>query len=94
MRHATVSIAAAVGIPDDRLGERVCLVVSPADEGGVDKVTLLAHPADGGLSRFDMPEHAVEVGEPPLTASGKIRKKVLVEMLLNGHRDPQQVGVK
>lgn len=91
MRHPTVSVAAAIGIPDDRLGERVCLVVSPADERGVDKAGLLKNLVDQGLSQFDMPEYLAEVEKLPLTASGKIRKEALADMLVNGDLEPDPV---
>ena len=42
---------------------------------------LLAHLGREGLSKYDMPEYFVRLDEFPLTASGKILKRELVEMV-------------
>ena len=74
-------------MPDDRLGERVCLAIIgdlPADE-------MLAHLAAEGLSKFDMPEWYAALAELPLTASGKILKRELTEMVKRGDLAPESV---
>lgn len=82
-RHPGVRKAAAFGVADERLGEKVCLAiigqnrVPAADE-------LLQHLAHEGLSKFDMPEYFVVVQEFPLTASGKILKRELVQWVTSG----------
>lgn len=88
MSHPSVAVAAAIGVPDDRLGQRVCLVVAPTNGVGFDMQDILRHLADEGLSRFDMPEYVAQVSELPLTGSGKIRKHALTEMLANGALHP------
>ena len=40
---------------------------------------MMLHLVAQGLSRYDLPEFFVVLGEFPLTASGKILKRVLVE---------------
>jgi acyl-CoA synthetase len=88
VKHAGVQKAAAFGVPDERLGERVCLAVIPvgaspsADE-------LLAHLFEAGLSKFDMPEWFVALPGFPLTASGKILKRELAAMAKDGRIKPQ-----
>ncbi|KVA52960.1 cyclohexanecarboxylate-CoA ligase [Burkholderia cepacia] len=89
-RHPAVKKAAAFGIPDERLGEKVCLAIigdgAPpvADE-------LLAHLAREGLSKFDMPEYFIALAEFPLTASGKILKRELVQWVRDGRIEPTPV---
>ena len=63
--------------PHDRLGERVCLAILGTTEADV----VLQHLADEGLSKYDMPEYFVRMADFPLTASGKILKRELVEMV-------------
>lgn len=89
MRHPAVVKAAAFGLPDDRLGEKMCLAVilrqnvAPAD--------LLAHLAISGLAIYHMPEYVVALENFPLTASGKILKRELVAMVADGRLSPAAV---
>jgi acyl-CoA synthetase len=87
LTHAAVAKAAAFGIPDDRLGEKVCLAVI----GRVTAQEMLRHLAAQGLSKFDMPEWFVAVDTMPLTASGKILKRDLTEMVRSGALKPEPV---
>ena len=90
LRHASVTRAACFPVADERLGERVCIAVS----GPVAPDELLAHLGREGLSRYDMPEFFVRLDEFPLTASGKIIKRELVEMVRRGALVPQAVRVQ
>lgn len=85
LRHPEIERAAAFPVPDERLGERVCLAISGAP--GADDV--LNHLNDQGLSKFDMPEWFVRLDEFPLTASGKIMKRELVAMRERGEIAPE-----
>lgn len=93
MRHPAVAMAAAISIPDKRLGERVCLVVSTRDGRNVDTTELLAHLRDEGLSRFDMPEYIARVDSFPVTASGKIIKRKLATAVDEGSLHPEPIPV-
>jgi len=90
-RHRAVLKAAAFGVPDERLGERVCLsiVVRPGER--VDAQQMLAHLHELGLSKYDMPEWFIELDAFPLTASGKILKRELIEWSKSGRIRPQPV---
>jgi acyl-CoA synthetase len=77
--HADVLKAAAFPIPDDRLGEKACLAVTASEGHAPDAQTMLQHLYASGLSKFDMPEYYIVLEEFPLTASGKILKRELVE---------------
>jgi len=87
MRHAEVEKAAAFPIADERLGEKVCLAVN----GDVASHAILDHLAAEGLSKYDMPEYFIRVDDFPLTASGKILKRDLVEMTKRGEIAPEAV---
>jgi acyl-CoA synthetase (AMP-forming)/AMP-acid ligase II len=87
LRHEAIEKVACFPVPDERLGERVCIAVI----GDVSPTDLLAHLADQGLSKYDMPEYFVRVHEFPLTASGKILKRELVEMMRRGELGPLPV---
>ena len=84
VRHPLVAKAAAVGVPDTRLGEKVCLVVSSYSSIAPTAEDVLAHLDQQGLSTYDMPEYFCVVREFPLTASGKILKRKLSEQIEQG----------
>lgn len=91
MQHPAVARAAVLPVPDARLGEKVCLAVTlrPGCEAGADD--LLQHLDASGLSRYDMPEYYVQLDNIPLTASGKIFKRDLVEDVKAGRMQVQPV---
>lgn len=89
-RHPSIKKAAAFGVPDVRLGEKVCLaVIAPITPP--EAQVLLQHLAQQGLSKFDMPEFYIVLPEFPLTPSGKILKRELVEWVKSGRIQPQAV---
>ncbi len=87
LTHPAVAKAAAFGVPDDRLGEKVCLAVI----GDVAPDDMLRHLAAEDLSKFEMPEWFLSVKELPLTASGKILKRELAAMVHRGELSPRPV---
>lgn len=87
LTHPAVVKAAAFPVPDERLGEKVCLGVI----GDICAEEMLAHLATEGLSKFDMPEWFLNTPSFPLTASGKILKRALTEMVSKGQLQPAPV---
>ncbi len=59
------------------------------DGTDLDPETALEHLDREGLSRFDMPEYFLRMAAFPLTASGKILKRELVEWAKSGKIAPQ-----
>ena len=90
MTHPAVLKAAAFPIADERLGEKVCLAVI-ASHGGPAPDAMLQHLFAAGLSKFDMPEYYIALEEFPLTASGKILKRELIEWAKQGRIRPLPV---
>jgi len=78
-------------VADERLGEKVCLSVIFHEGAGASAHDLLAHLHDAGLSRYDMPEYFIAMNAYPLTASGKILKRKLVEWAKSGQIRPEPV---
>jgi len=91
LKHPAVLKAAAYPVADQRLGERVCLAIIPRENVDVDPDQLLAHLSDVGLSKYDMPEFFIRMEAFPLTASGKILKRELVEWTKAGRITPAPV---
>jgi acyl-CoA synthetase len=90
-KHAAVQKAAAFGVPDDRLGEKVCLAVICREGERVAGDALLEHLHAAGLSKYDMPEYFIAMDAFPLTASGKVLKRELQEWAKSGRVAPQAV---
>ncbi len=91
MRHDGIARAAALPVADERLGERVCLAVVAKDGAALSPEAVLGHLDAAGLSRYDMPEYFVQIPEMPLTSSGKILKRSLVDAIRAGEVTPQPV---
>jgi acyl-CoA synthetase (AMP-forming)/AMP-acid ligase II len=91
LRHPAVIKAAAYPVADARLGERVCLAVIARDGMRVDGMEVLAHLHAAGLVKYDMPEYFVCLDAFPLTASGKILKRELIEWTKSGKVQPTPV---
>jgi acyl-CoA synthetase len=88
MQHPAVARAAVLPVPDERLGEKVCLAFTLRPGEAVAPIDLLTHLDRSGLSRYDMPEYYLELKEIPLTASGKILKTGLAAQVLDGTLTP------
>jgi acyl-CoA synthetase len=91
MRHPAVARCAAFAVADHRLGEKVCLSVIFHDGESAEADEVLLHLHEAGLSRYDMPEYFIRMDAYPLTASGKILKRELVEWAKSGRIAPLPV---
>jgi len=87
--HPGVAVAAAVGVPDEIFGERVCAVVevSPGWEGlSLDE--LRAHLQDRGVTKEWWPERLVVVEALPRSSGGKVAKGELRRRAVEGTLGP------
>jgi acyl-CoA synthetase (AMP-forming)/AMP-acid ligase II len=87
--HPGVRNTAVVGMPDERLGERVCCYLVPLDAAAPPtladlKSYLLAH----GLAVQKTPERLELVSELPTTATGKIQKHALRQDIARKVNEP------
>ena len=83
LTHPDVDDVAVIGVPDERLGERVCaVIVGHADSLSV--AGLRAHVLAAGLARHKSPESVIFVDELRRTASGKIQKHLLRHAVAQG----------
>ena len=69
--------AAAIGVPDPVLGDRICLVVEASADVSLE--TIRQHFTDSGVATFKFPEFLDVVDRLPLTNVGKVDKARLRE---------------
>ncbi|MDF1704911.1 MAG: AMP-binding protein [Aeromicrobium sp.] len=73
--HPDVVNVAVIGVPDERLGERVrAVLVQRQGSAPVDLRAMSDYLLDAGLSKHYLPEDVVHLEEMPMTPSGKIQK--------------------
>jgi acyl-CoA synthetase (AMP-forming)/AMP-acid ligase II len=76
-----VERCAVIGLPDDRLGEKVCACVHLRAGATLTLDAMVDRLRAAGLATYKLPQVLEVVDELPTTASGKIQKHVLVERL-------------
>jgi acyl-CoA synthetase (AMP-forming)/AMP-acid ligase II len=91
LRHDAIEKAAAFPVGDARLGDRVCLAVVARQGWRLEPEAILEHLDASGLSKYDMPEFILQLSEMPLTASGKLLKRELVQQVAEGRLQPLPV---
>lgn len=76
---------ATVGIPDERLGERICLVVVPESENipSIDDVRSFLQAKN--VQKRLWPERVVVANSIPRTESGKVKRNVLTQEIAAWH---------
>jgi cyclohexanecarboxylate-CoA ligase len=76
--HAAIGNVVAVGMPDDRLGEKVCVYVIPAAGHAAPTLEELKDfLRKRNVATPKLPEHLEVVDSLPTTATGKIQKHLL-----------------
>ena len=70
--------SAAIGIPDERLGERVALLVELSDGVQLNNQELTAH-LEANLARYKIPEQIKVIDSFPRNAMGKIQRRGLID---------------
>jgi non-ribosomal peptide synthetase component E (peptide arylation enzyme) len=74
-----VQSAAVIGLPDARLGERMCACVVLREGQSLDLATVVSRLKAEGLATYKLPERLEVVETLPMTASGKVQKHELVQ---------------
>ena len=80
-RFPGVREAAAVSMPHARLGETVCAVVIADDRAAIGVREIAAFLRAEGIAAQKFPEHVEIVDDFPRTASGKVKKDILRDMI-------------
>lgn len=80
--HPEIREAAVVGIPDDRLGERMCAAIVPGDNAEISLPAVTEWLEGRGLARFKLPEQMVMLDALPRNAMNKVSRRELREQVL------------
>jgi len=80
--HPAVKEAAVVGIPDERVGQRIvaAVVIKPEKKGEVSKEELAKYCAER-LAEYKLPSDFIFLDEIPKTAVGKVLRRAVRDML-------------
>ena len=85
LSHPAIANVAVVGMPDERLGEKVCAyVVLKPEVAGLTLEDVTAHLREHRVAVQKLPERLEIVVAFPMTATGKVQKHVLRAELKNG----------
>ncbi|MBA3743133.1 class I adenylate-forming enzyme family protein [Sporichthya sp.] len=85
-----VAEVAVVGVPDERLGEKVAAFIRPTTQAAPD-LAALRRELIAAVAKFKVPEYWVLIDQLPLTASGKVQKFVLRDRFVAGEYDIQRL---
>ena len=83
VRFPEVDRAAVVGLPDERLGERMCACVMLNQGSRLDLATVVERLKAAGLATYKLPERLEVFPALPVTASGKNQKHEIVRRLVD-----------
>jgi non-ribosomal peptide synthetase component E (peptide arylation enzyme) len=76
-QHPKVANCAAIGMPDPRLGEKLCAIVQPIKGEETNSEEIIDFLNKEGVAIYELPERVEIVGGWPLTAVNKIDKRRL-----------------
>ena len=78
MGHPDIVMAAVIGIPHEKWGERPLMIAVPTPDSSPTKESVLAYLSDT-LAKWQLPDNVIFVNELPMGATGKVRKVTLRE---------------
>lgn len=79
--HPSVAEAVVIGYPDERLGEKVCLVAAPREGQSLTLEEVVEHLKHQDIAVYKLPEKLVVVERLPRNPLGKVLKRVIREQV-------------
>jgi len=81
--HAGVADVAAIAMPDDVMGEKMCVYVVPKGEGKITLSDITSFMKEKGIAVYKLPERLEFIDAIPRNPVGKILKKELRQDIRN-----------
>ena len=78
--HPAIVLAAIIPMPDDVLGERICLYATLAPGAAITFEEMTAYLAENGIAKMRWPERLEIIDEMPMTPTRKIQKSKLIKV--------------
>lgn len=80
-RHPKIEDVTVVGVPDERFGEELCawIRLKPGEAASAEEVTAFCR---GQIAHYKIPRYIRFVDEFPMTVSGKVRKFVIRDRMI------------
>ncbi|WEG14862.1 AMP-binding protein [Pullulanibacillus sp. KACC 23026] len=79
--HPNIQDAAIVGMPDPRLGERICAFITLKEKTPFALEDITSYLESKGVAKIYWPEHLELIDVLPRTVTGKVQKYVLRELI-------------
>jgi non-ribosomal peptide synthetase component E (peptide arylation enzyme) len=77
--HPDVALVAVVPMPDPEMGEKACAYIQPYSEAELTFEIIIAFLKDRKVSVLHLPERIEFIDAMPLTQTGKMDKRALIE---------------
>jgi non-ribosomal peptide synthetase component E (peptide arylation enzyme) len=90
--HPKVSQTVVVGMPDARLGEKICAYIQPLRGEELSFEDLISYLKEKGASKMLLPERIELLEELPMTPMQKVDKKALREDITRKLKQEQEEG--
>jgi len=81
LTHADVQDVAVIGLPDERLGEKVCACIVPVQGKTVGVEDIAGFLKSLGVAAYKLPQRVEIIDAMPRTTTGKTQKFMLVDMV-------------
>lgn len=78
MGHPGITMAAVIGVPHEKWGERPILIAVPATDPPPSTASVIEH-LEGTLAKWQLPDQVIFVDALPMGATGKVQKTKLRE---------------
>jgi len=80
-RHPKIEDVTVVGVPDEKFGEELCawIRLKPGEDASAEEVTVFCR---GQIAHYKIPRYIRFVDEFPMTVSGKVRKFVIRDRMI------------
>jgi fatty-acyl-CoA synthase len=87
-RHPEIAIAAVIGVPHAKWGERPILIAQPAPGSSPTRESVLEF-LEGQVAKLWLPDEVIFVDSLPLGPTGKVQKTVLRERYGTAGSEPR-----